>query len=77
MDTIIEIINAHNFISFLQDIEKEDGEDFSKEIAFFNSIAEGAKVSTLEEYFDLIDTISEYTDGGYEIFNCGRTIIIG
>lgn len=80
----IEIIVSEHYISCTQDAL--DDAIHADEIAWIKKYRhdlalveefkkEGYKeVNSLEEYFDLIETIAEMTDGEYYIYNRGQTI---
>ena len=60
----------------IDDNDHETAEDYQNKLTFLNSIKNGVDVSTLAEYFDLLDHISEAWYE-YHIFNDERFIVIG
>lgn len=60
----------------LDEDELEEAKETAKRIAIIKEWVDDNEVvvHSLSEYFKLMDTISELTDGAYTITNCGQTI---
>lgn len=71
----IDVYGAERFHDYLLDCSDTEN-DYSEERKFVLSIKDGFEVETAKEYFDLLEKISEITDGEYRIWNCGTTIDI-
>ena len=80
----IAIIVSDGYISCLQDALDDAIHDdeikwirtYRHDLAIAKKFKEQGykEVSSLEEYFDLIETINKMTDGDYWIYNRGQTI---
>lgn len=60
----------------LDEDEPEEAESTAKRIAIIKEWVDDNEVvvHSLSEYFKLMDTIAELTDGAYTITNCGQAI---
>ena len=60
----------------LDEDELEEAKETAKRIAIIEKWVDDNEVvvHSLSEYFKLMDTISELTDGAYTITNCGQAI---
>lgn len=65
-----------NIEEFLGDDEMEDEVVYWQDVAATLKSLEGTHiVTTFEEYYNLMDKISKYSDD-YRVYNCGTTIEI-
>jgi hypothetical protein len=69
----IQVYGAERFHDYLLDCSDTEN-DYSEEREFILSIKDGFEVETAKEYLDMLEKISEITDGDYSIWNCGKTI---
>lgn len=53
---------------------EEENEEKLKWIKEIEGFKEGASVHSLEDYWELLEKISDLTDGNYQILNQGRYI---
>ena len=60
----------------LDEDEPEEARETAKRIAIIKEWVDDNEVivRSLSEYFKLMDTISELTDGAYTITNCGQAV---
>ena len=65
-----------NIKEAIDDDDDESAKDYQNDLTFFKSIKNGVDISTLKEYFDLLDHISAAWEE-YRIYNDGRFIAIG
>lgn len=78
----ITIYGADRELERLEELVEEaltDGEEWYLERIladkeFFTNLGRSREVTTLEEYFNLLEEISEHTDGQYSIYNNGTYI---
>ena len=78
----ITIHGADRELESLEELMEEvltDGEEWYRERIladkeFFTNLGESREVTTLEEYFNLLEEIDEHTDGQYGIYNNGTYI---
>ncbi len=78
----ITIYGADRELERLEELVEEartDGEEWYLERIladkeFFANLGESKEVTTLEEYFNLLEEISEHTDGQFGIYNRGTYI---
>lgn len=78
----ITIHDADRELEFLEEFIEEAIADNDEaylerllaEKEFFTNLGKSREVTTLEEYFNLLEEIGEYTDGQYGIYNNGTYI---
>lgn len=81
----IKFVGIENFLEptkeYLYDAIRDNDEvnikSYREIVAFWENLQTNTTVSTLEEYFSILEKISEYTDGQYKIHNCGKWVCIG
>lgn len=56
--------------------DTESAEEYLEDLKFLKSIEGGVEVSTLAEYFELLDHIAEAWDE-YRVYNEGQFIMVG
>jgi hypothetical protein len=69
----IQVYGAERFHDYLLDCSDTEN-DYSEEREFVLSIKDGFEVETAKEYLDMLEKISEITDGSDSIWNDGTLI---
>lgn len=70
-----ETINYFEEMLEETDDDTEDFKEYTKQLKLAKKLNKPYKVSTLKEYFSLLEKINNITDGQYHIYNNGTSIV--